>query len=129
MTDNPIDKSYRDPQQKVSLRREIVWAVVAFVVLIVARLASIPLAGALGLDESNQYLLLRPIGFLSDWTLLTAAVVAFIRIVFGRTLGHDLGTRFNACWNSITDPATIIWMYLTMFVGVGISMALLLGLN
>lgn len=127
--DNTIAKPDRDPTQMPAVRREFLWALAWFAALIAVRVLSVPLAEKLGLDESQQYLVVRPIEFASNWALLAAGFVAFVKFVFPNTLGRDMGTRFNQAWNSIENPRDLLWMYIAIGASLLVSMSLLLGMN
>jgi hypothetical protein len=129
METTDISRPKRDPLQTVSVKREVLWAVLFFVLLVAVRVVSVPLSGWLGLDESQEYLVTKPMVFVSNWALLVAGWVCFIKFVFPNTLGHDMGTRFNDAWNKIEDPKALIWIYIGIGGPLVLAMALLLGMN
>lgn len=123
------DLKTRSVEEVPSIRRELVWAAVWFVALLAVRVAVVPLSLWFGLDESNQYLLVRPVAFLSDWALLAAGFVAFIRFVFPNTLGRDIGTRFNRAWAELDNPFHILILYVAIGAPLFLALAILLGMN
>lgn len=119
----------RDPTQTVSIRGTLVTALLIFVGLIFARVGAVFLAGWVGLDESEQMLLVRPVVFASNVALLALALIGFKRYVFARTFGADMGTRFNKAWNDLKDPWHVVLSYLILGGFLCLSFALLLGMN
>ncbi len=115
--------------ERPSVKKHLAWALVWFGALLAVRMAVVPLAGMLGLDESNQYLLVKPVAYATDGALLAVGFLLFVRFVFSNTLGRDLGTRFNDAWGALDDPFKILMVYVAFGAPIFIALAMLLGMN
>lgn len=127
--DNVLHRISRNAEQAPKIYREIAWAGLWFILLIAARALSPALGYKLGLDESQLSLVVKPVTFVSNLALIAAGFVAFVKFVFPRTLGRDMGTRFNQAWQSLDDPFKIIMVYVAVGAPLLISLALLIGMN
>tara|TARA_R110000824_G_scaffold289143_4_gene477652 strand:- start:355 stop:750 length:396 start_codon:yes stop_codon:yes gene_type:complete len=99
MSENRVDK-----KKGRGSRQAVLVALGWFGALLAARVLVVPLAAGMGLDESNQYLLIRPVAFVSDVVLLVAAFAALRRWMFPHTLAADAGRGFNEAWKAVHDP-------------------------
>lgn len=124
-----LHRADRDAVQTPKIVREVAWAGVWFVLLVAARVLSVPLGYKLGLDESQLSLVVKPVTFVSNLALIAAGFVAFIKFIFPMTLGRDMGTRFNQAWQSLDDPFKIIMVYVAIGAPLLLSLALLIGMN
>lgn len=129
MTTNDKDLRRHSVAEKPSIKKHLTWALVWFGALLAARLAVVPVAGWFGLDESNQYLLVKPVAFVTDGAMLAVGFIVFLRFVFPNTLGRDIGDRFNDAWGELDDPFKILMVYVAFGAPIFIALAMLLGMN
>lgn len=124
-----LHRADRDSVQTPKIIREVAWAGLWFVLLVAARVLSVPLGYKLGLDESQLSLVVKPVTFVSNLALVAAGFVTFIKFLFPMTLGRDMGTRFNQAWQALDDPFKILLVYVAIGAPLLISLALLIGMN
>ncbi len=94
-----------------SFRRTVIWAAIWFVAATVIRLLTLPICSAIGLDQSQHYLLQWPVSFGSQVAMFVAALAVTVKFFFPNTLFADSGTRFNECFKNITNPFHLLLIY------------------
>lgn len=105
------------------VKSQLVWALICFAAIVAARVLVVIPAG--WMDESNRYLLVRPVEFASNATLLVAGFLLTRRLLFPRTFGKDSGTVFDKAWEDLKGqdrPLAILGLYM---VSTGILMVVL----
>ena len=111
--------------QEPSFAHTVKWALIWFAAATLVRLVTLPLCLALGLDQSQHYLIQWPVSFGSQVAMFVAALAVVIKFFFPHTLFKDSGTRFNQAFASIENPFHLLLIYAAFLGPLIIAIALL----